>query len=48
MTHLGDAGERWPLSDALDVQSQHSADFFGTEACRRGVVGTAWAKTTKV
>jgi enoyl-CoA hydratase/carnithine racemase len=37
-----------PLADAIDVQSKHSAAFFGSEACRRGVVGTAWAKTTKV
>lgn len=37
-----------PLADALEVQSQHSAEFFATEACRGGVVGTAWAKTTKV
>jgi enoyl-CoA hydratase/carnithine racemase len=37
-----------PLADALEVQSKHSAAFFSHEACRRGVVGTAWAKTTKV
>ena len=37
-----------PLADALEVQAKHSAAFFGVEACRRGVVGTAWAKTTKV
>ncbi len=37
-----------PLADALEVQSKHSAEFFGTEACRRGIVGTMWSKTTKV
>jgi enoyl-CoA hydratase/carnithine racemase len=37
-----------PLADALEVQSKHSAAFFGTDACRRGIVGTAWAKTAKV
>ena len=37
-----------PLADAIDTQSQHSAAFFGSEACRRGVVGSMWAKTTKV
>jgi enoyl-CoA hydratase/carnithine racemase len=37
-----------PLADALEVQSKHSAAFFSHEACRRGVVGMAWAKTTKV
>ncbi len=37
-----------PLDDAVDVQSKHSAEFFAHGACRRGVVGTAWRKTTKV
>ena len=37
-----------PLADALEVQSKHSAAFFDSGACRRGVVGTTWAKTTKV
>ena len=37
-----------PLADALEVQSKHSAEFFATEVCRRGIVGTTWAKTTKV
>ncbi len=37
-----------PLADALEVQSRHSAEFFGSGACRRGVVGTMWSKTTKV
>lgn len=32
------------LSDALDVQSQHSAAFMTSKACRAGVVGTAFAK----
>jgi hypothetical protein len=34
----------WPLSEALDVQSRHSAEFMTGKACRAGVVGTAWAK----
>jgi enoyl-CoA hydratase/carnithine racemase len=34
-----------PLADALEIQSRHSAAFFGSDACRRGLVGTAWAKT---
>jgi len=33
-----------PLSEALDVQSRHSAAFMTSKACRGGVVGTAWAK----
>jgi len=37
-----------PLADALEVQSRQSAAFFGTDACRHGVVGAAWAKTTRV
>ena len=37
-----------PLADALEVQSKHSAAFFGSDACRRGVVGTLWAKTNRV
>lgn len=37
-----------PLADALEVQSRHSAKFFGHGACRRGVVGAAWAKTSNV
>jgi enoyl-CoA hydratase/carnithine racemase/3-hydroxyacyl-CoA dehydrogenase len=36
------------LAEALEVQSRHSAEFFSAEACRRGIVGTAWAKTTRV
>jgi enoyl-CoA hydratase/carnithine racemase/3-hydroxyacyl-CoA dehydrogenase len=37
-----------PLADAIDTQSQRSAAFFDSQACRRGVVGSMWAKTTKV
>ena len=33
-----------PLSEALDVQSRHSAEFMTGKACRSGVVGTASAK----
>jgi enoyl-CoA hydratase/carnithine racemase len=37
-----------PLGEALEVQARHSAGFFGTAACRRGVVGSAWSKTVEV
>ena len=33
-----------PLSEALDVQSRHSAAFMTSKACRTGIVGTAAAK----
>ncbi|HET9766078.1 MAG TPA: hypothetical protein VFS60_04490 [Thermoanaerobaculia bacterium] len=33
-----------PLSQALDVQSRHSAAFMTDKACKSGVVGTAWAQ----
>jgi enoyl-CoA hydratase/carnithine racemase len=33
-----------PLSQALDVQSRHSAAFMTSKTCRAGIVGTAWAK----
>jgi enoyl-CoA hydratase/carnithine racemase/3-hydroxyacyl-CoA dehydrogenase len=36
------------LSDALEVQARHSAEFMTSESCRRGVVGTEATKTMKV
>jgi enoyl-CoA hydratase/carnithine racemase/3-hydroxyacyl-CoA dehydrogenase len=37
-----------PLAQALEVQSQHSADFMVSETCKRGAVGTEYVKTTQV
>ncbi len=37
-----------PWSEALDVQARRSGDFIAGEHCRRGAVGTAFAKTMKV
>lgn len=37
-----------PLAEALAIQAQHSARFMVTDVCRRGVVGTEFAKTMKV
>jgi len=37
-----------PLSDALDVQARHSGNFMGSKACRHGVIGGLWKKTTAV
>jgi enoyl-CoA hydratase/carnithine racemase len=42
------ASSQASLGEALTVQSQHSAAFFATAECRRGVVGSTWAKTTRV
>jgi enoyl-CoA hydratase/carnithine racemase len=36
------------LADALTTQSKHSAGFMVTEACRRGRIGTEYAKTMRV
>jgi enoyl-CoA hydratase/carnithine racemase/3-hydroxyacyl-CoA dehydrogenase len=36
------------LDEALEVQSRCSAAFFASSACRRGIVGTLWRKTTQV
>jgi enoyl-CoA hydratase/carnithine racemase/3-hydroxyacyl-CoA dehydrogenase len=37
-----------PLSEALDVQASHSAEFMVSKHCRRGMVGTEAAKTLRV
>jgi enoyl-CoA hydratase len=37
-----------PVTEALTVQSLHSAKFMVTDACTRGVVGGEYAKTMKV
>ncbi len=36
------------FSEALEVQARRSGDFIAGEHCRRGAVGTAFAKTMKV
>jgi hypothetical protein len=36
------------LGEALDVQARHSGGFMTGDACRRGVIGTAWKKTVLV
>ncbi len=37
-----------PLSEALDVQAKHSADFMITSCCREGSIGTEHQKTMMV
>jgi enoyl-CoA hydratase/carnithine racemase len=34
------------LTDALDVQTKHSAEFMTTKACKKGRVGAEYARTT--
>lgn len=34
-----------PLSEALDIQARHSADFFVTPSCRDGTIGVERGKT---
>jgi enoyl-CoA hydratase/carnithine racemase/3-hydroxyacyl-CoA dehydrogenase len=36
------------LGEALEIQARHSGGFMVSDACRRGVIGTAWKKTTVV
>jgi enoyl-CoA hydratase/carnithine racemase len=36
------------LSDALEIQSKHSAGFMGSKYCQKGAIGAAYAKTVKV
>ena len=36
------------LADALEIQAKHSGGFMTGEACRQGIIGTAWKKTTLV
>ncbi len=35
-----------PLAEALEIQAKHSGAFMTSSACRDGVIGTAWRKTT--
>jgi len=36
------------LQEALEIQAKHSGGFMVSEACRQGVIGTAWKKTVLV
>ncbi len=36
------------LAEALEIQARHSGGFMMSEACRRGIIGTAWQKTVLV
>jgi enoyl-CoA hydratase/carnithine racemase/3-hydroxyacyl-CoA dehydrogenase len=36
------------LAEALDIQAKHSGGFMVSDACHRGVIGTAWKKTVLV
>jgi enoyl-CoA hydratase/carnithine racemase len=36
------------LGEALDIQAKHSGGFMTDDACKRGVIGTAWKKTVLV
>ena len=37
-----------PLSEALDVQARHSAEFMVTKPCKKGMVGAEYNKTMRV
>jgi len=36
------------LAEALEIQARHSGGFMIGDACRKGVIGTAWKKTVLV
>jgi enoyl-CoA hydratase/carnithine racemase len=36
------------LAEALEIQARHSGGFMISDACRHGVIGTAWRKTVLV
>jgi len=36
------------LAEALEIQARHSGGFMTSDACRHGVIGTAWRKTVLV
>jgi enoyl-CoA hydratase/carnithine racemase len=36
------------LGEALEIQARHSGGFMTCDACRKGVIGTAWKKTVLV
>jgi len=36
------------LSEALEIQAKHSGGFMISQACRQGIIGTAWKKTELV
>ena len=39
---------RAPLSEALGIQAQHSAEFMVSKPCLKGVIGSDYTKTTKI
>jgi len=43
-----DAATRAGLDEALEIQARHSGGFMPGEACRAGIIGTAWKKTVLV
>ncbi len=43
-----DAATRVSLDEALEIQARHSGGFMPSEACRAGIIGSAWKKTVLV
>ena len=43
-----EAATRAKLSEALEIQARHSGGFMTGEACRAGIIGSAWKKTMLV
>jgi enoyl-CoA hydratase/carnithine racemase len=37
-----------PIGEALEIQARHSGGFMVSDACGRGVIGSAWKKTVLV
>jgi enoyl-CoA hydratase/carnithine racemase len=37
-----------PVEEALTIQARHSGGFMTGDACRSGIIGTAWKKTVLV
>jgi len=36
------------LAEALEIQARHSGGFMTSDACRQGIIGSAWKKTVQV
>jgi enoyl-CoA hydratase/carnithine racemase/3-hydroxyacyl-CoA dehydrogenase len=43
-----DAATNASLGEALEIQARHSGGFMTGDACRQGIIGTAWKKTVLV
>jgi enoyl-CoA hydratase/carnithine racemase/3-hydroxyacyl-CoA dehydrogenase len=43
-----DAATRVGIGEALEIQARHSGGFMTGDACREGIIGTAWKKTVQV